>query len=148
MTAIVLRFLYLAIIALWVLAFSQAAVAAITIFDGPLWNGAFQHFNALRRIEAGQAGGIDFQFFHGLLVPYLHFPFYRLLGGGLFASEVVRFALNLVAFVVPFFLVFYYFYCFLTLTCRNYFADNLFRFVALDGRRLSWTTGSTSACVR
>src|SRR3954470_14162763 len=59
-------------------------------FFGPPIDGPFQLYNALRRIAAGQHGGVDFQFFHGLAIPYLHYPFFRLFGGGFTASEVSR----------------------------------------------------------
>lgn len=99
--------LWVAVIVLWVLAFLQGAVGQITTFDGPLYNGAFQHFNVLRRIAAGQTGGIDFQFFHGLGIPYLHYPLFRLFGGDLYASEATRYLINLAAYLLPYPVVFY-----------------------------------------
>jgi hypothetical protein len=59
-------------------------------FRGPAIDGPFQLYNSLRRIMAGQRAGVDFQFFHGLAMPYLHYPLFRLLGGGFFASEFTR----------------------------------------------------------
>jgi len=59
-------------------------------FLGPAIDGPFQLYNALRRIRAGQTGGIDFQFFHGLGIPFLHYIPYRLLGGTFVASELTR----------------------------------------------------------
>jgi hypothetical protein len=59
-------------------------------FNGSAIDGPFQLYNALRRIRAGQTGGVDFQFFHGLGIPYLHYPFFRLFGGTFQASEVTR----------------------------------------------------------
>lgn len=59
-------------------------------FDGSAIDGPFQLYNALRRITAGQTGGVDFQFFHGLLIPYLHYLPYRLFGGTFAASEITR----------------------------------------------------------
>ncbi|MFA6584805.1 MAG: hypothetical protein WCS77_10960, partial [Elusimicrobiaceae bacterium] len=53
-------------------------------------NGAFQLFNALRRLGAGQKPGVDFQFFHGLGTMYVHYPIFKLLGKDIFASEVSR----------------------------------------------------------
>jgi hypothetical protein len=108
MGPVLLRILYVAVIALWALAFLHGSVAPVTCFNGPLWDGAFQHYNALRRIEAGQTGGIDFQFYHGLGVPYLHYPLFRLLGGDLYASETTRYLVNLAAYLLPFPLVFYF----------------------------------------
>ncbi|MEO7084232.1 MAG: hypothetical protein ABI442_13980 [Gemmatimonadaceae bacterium] len=59
-------------------------------FIGPAIDGPFQLYNSLRRIWAGQTPGVDFQFFHGLGIPYLHYLPFRLLGGTFFASEIVR----------------------------------------------------------
>lgn len=57
-------------------------------------DGAFQHLNPMRRIAAGEVPGVDFQVFHGLVISYLHYPVYWLLGGTLFASEFSRFLIN------------------------------------------------------
>ena len=65
-------------------------LAAAFQFNGEPIDGPFQLYNALRRINAGQRGGVDFQFFHGLAIPYLHYPLFRLLGGGFTGSEVAR----------------------------------------------------------
>src|ERR1051326_355496 len=59
-------------------------------FLGPAIDGPFQLYNALRRIWVGQRGGADFQFFHGLAIPYLHYLQFRLLGGTFIASELAR----------------------------------------------------------
>jgi hypothetical protein len=59
-------------------------------FTGVAIDGPFQLLNALRRIDAGYRAGVDFQFFHGLGIPFLHYPFYRMLGGGLRGSELPR----------------------------------------------------------
>ena len=59
-------------------------------FIGPAIDGPFQLYNSLRRIMAGQKGGVDFQFFHGLGIPYLHYIPFRLLGGTFVASEMTR----------------------------------------------------------
>lgn len=68
-------------------------------FLGPAIDGPFQLYNALRRITVGQRPGVDFQFFHGVLIPYLHYPFFRLFGGGFTQSEVTRQVLS--AFLYP-----------------------------------------------
>lgn len=57
-------------------------------------DGAFQHLNPMRRIASGELPGVDFQVFHGLVISYLHYPLYWLLGGTLFASEFSRFLIN------------------------------------------------------
>jgi hypothetical protein len=68
-------------------------------FDGYPANGAFQLFNPIRRILAGQAAGKDFQFFHGIGVPYLHFPFFYLFGADFKASEEARYFVAPLCFV-------------------------------------------------
>ncbi len=77
-------FVYLCILTL--VASSETALH----FTGPAIDGPFQLYNALRRIAVGQRPGVDFQFFHGVLIPYLHYPFFRLLGGQFFDSEMTR----------------------------------------------------------
>ena len=69
-------------------------------------DGPFQLFNPLRRIAAGQTGGTDFQYFHGLALPYLHYPLYALLGRDFFASEVARYSVSQVAYLGAFLFVF------------------------------------------
>jgi hypothetical protein len=59
-------------------------------FLGPAIDGPFQLYNSLRRIWVGQRGGVDFQFFHGLGIPFLHYPMFRLFGGTFIASELTR----------------------------------------------------------
>jgi hypothetical protein len=73
----------------WLIALGAALESAYH-FAGPAIDGPFQLYNALRRIADGQRGGVDFQFFHGLGIPYLHYPVYRALGGTFFASEIAR----------------------------------------------------------
>ena len=72
-------------VALLVVAFETAMH-----FNGYAIDGPFQLYNALRRIQAGFRPGVDFQFFHGLGLPYIHYPIYRVLGGGLRGSELAR----------------------------------------------------------
>jgi hypothetical protein len=59
-------------------------------FDGVAIDGAFQVFNPLRRLAAGQTPGGDFQFFHGLGTLLVHYPLFALFGGDLHASELSR----------------------------------------------------------
>lgn len=59
-------------------------------FQGPAIDGPFQLYNALRRIWVGQQAGVDFQFFHGIGIPYVHYLQFRLLGGTFMASELTR----------------------------------------------------------
>lgn len=69
-------------------------------FLGPAIDGPFQLYNALRRIMVGQRPGVDFQFFHGVLIPYLHYPLFRMLGGGFSASEMSRQLLSTILYPV------------------------------------------------
>src|SRR3954463_14065106 len=59
-------------------------------FLGPAIDGPFQLYNSLRRIYVGQRPGVDWQFFHGVLIPYLPYPFFRLFGSNFIASETTR----------------------------------------------------------
>src|ERR1043166_3606961 len=59
-------------------------------FDVFPMDGTLRFYNPLRRISLGQRGGVDFQVFHGLALPYLFYPAYRLLGAGIFVAEMVR----------------------------------------------------------
>jgi predicted branched-subunit amino acid permease len=75
-------------------------------FSGVAIDGPFQLYDALRRIEAGFRPGVDFQFFHGLGLPYLYYWAYRLLGGELRGSELSRELLTVLSFPAIF-LVFF-----------------------------------------
>jgi hypothetical protein len=74
---------------LWLLMIVIGSETALH-FLGPAIDGPFQLYNSLRRIWVGQRGGVDFQFFHGLGIPYLHYPMFRLFGGTFVASELTR----------------------------------------------------------
>jgi hypothetical protein len=83
--------------AVWGVLFLVFAVASLVVgyetamhFAGVAIDGPFQLYNALRRIQAGFRPGVDFQFFHGLGVPYAHYWLYRMFGGGLRGSELAR----------------------------------------------------------
>jgi hypothetical protein len=69
-------------------------------FQGYAADGSFQVYNPLRRMAAGQVIGRDFQFFHGIGIPLLLFPFFKLLGANLFASEVTRWLVSAAAFFI------------------------------------------------
>lgn len=71
-------------------AFAVDALRDTIGFSGYPADGPFQLYNALRRLEAGQRVGRDFQFFHGPALPHLHRWAFRLLGGTLQASETTR----------------------------------------------------------
>jgi hypothetical protein len=78
-------------------------------FSGFAADGAFQLFNPLRRLAAGQFAGSDFNFFHGVGVPLLHFPLFYLFGHNFFASELVRWLISPLVFALTTFAFFYAF---------------------------------------
>lgn len=101
-------------LALWILAFALVCIGPLCVgletaihFDGPPIDGPFQLYNALRRIAAGQRVGVDFQFFHGAGVPYLHLVPFWIFGGGFFASEIARQVVSVVLFALTFVIVFF-----------------------------------------
>ncbi len=67
-----------------------ASIKFVSPYDGGIVDGPFQLYNWLRRLDAGQIPGRDFNVFHGIGIPYLHWPLYRLLGGDFLASELSR----------------------------------------------------------
>jgi hypothetical protein len=91
----------------WMLVSLVNALKAALWFDGFPDNGPFQVYDPLRRMAAGQHVGQDFQFFHGIGIPFLHYPIFKLFGGdSLVAAELSRqftsvllFSLTLWAFV-------------------------------------------------
>jgi len=65
-----------------------------TRFSGYALDGAFQLYNPLRRLAAGELPGRDFPFFHGVGMPWIHYPLFLLFGGNIFASEMARWLLS------------------------------------------------------
>ncbi len=55
----------------------------------------------------GQVIGRDFNFFHGVGVPFLHLPLYAIFGQGLFAEEISRWLMSPLLFITSLFAVFY-----------------------------------------
>lgn len=87
-------------LAAWLLASLLNALEAVFVFAGYPVNGPFQLYDPLRRIAAGQQAGESFQFFHGIGIPFLHYPLFRLFGGhSLTASELSRQLTSLLLFV-------------------------------------------------
>lgn len=84
----------------WIIVRLAGAVTLPLDFNGFPTDGAFQTFNPLRRIAAGQHGGVDFQFFHGLGVPYLLYPLYALFGKTLYSAEISREIISMFAFAL------------------------------------------------
>lgn len=70
------------------------ALRNATSFSGYALDGAFQLYNPLRRMAMGEIPGRDFPFFHGVGMPWLHYPFFVLLGSNIFASELTRWLLS------------------------------------------------------
>jgi hypothetical protein len=83
------------------------ALSAVVPFNGSPIDGPFQIFDPLRRIAAGQIPGVDFQFYHGILIPFIHYPVFALLGKTIFASEISRQIVSIFAFVGSLYLVFF-----------------------------------------
>lgn len=74
------------------------AVEAALHFSGSAIDGPFQLYNALRRIAAGMRPGVDFQFFHGVGVPYVHYWLFRLFGGQFHDAELSRQLVSAIVF--------------------------------------------------
>lgn len=94
LVALALAYLTLQLVAI----FFQALNHAIA-FNGYALDGAFQLYNPLRRMAVGQLPGKDFPFFHGIGMPWLHFPLFELLGRNIFASEFTRWLLSPLLFI-------------------------------------------------
>jgi hypothetical protein len=92
--------LFVGEIAMWFVDRMAGAITVPMTFNGFPADGPFQTFNPLRRIAAGQHGGVDFQFFHGLGLPYLLYPLYALGGKTIFSSELSRELLSVLAFAL------------------------------------------------
>ncbi|HYE71753.1 MAG TPA: hypothetical protein VEF04_00425, partial [Blastocatellia bacterium] len=89
-----------AFVLLWLVSYISLGLYEVLHFDGFPANGPFQLFNPLRRIADGQRAGVDFQFFHGIGVPFLHFPLFWLFGKTIFASELSRSFTSLICYLL------------------------------------------------
>lgn len=102
-------------------------------------NGTFQLYNPLRRMATGQVVGRDFPFFHGVGVPILHFPLFRVLGSGVFAAEVSKWLTSPLVFIVASFLFFLaYFRC----LKKSSIATAIFSILALQFIDIVWPGNS------
>lgn len=99
----------LLILVVYVLSSLWTALFNALAFNGFAADGAFQLYDPLRRLAAGQVIGRDFNFFHGIGVPLIHLPFFILLGQGLFGSELTRWVLSPLIFALVAFCFFYAF---------------------------------------
>jgi hypothetical protein len=103
---------------IWPLLFAFVALVPLTVaietamhFNGSAIDGPFQLYNAMRRIAAGFRPGVDFQFFHGFGVAYLHYPFFRLFGAGLRGSQIARELISAIAYPIVLVALFRTFVC-------------------------------------
>jgi hypothetical protein len=80
---------------------------AAAFFQGYAADGPFQLYNPLRRLDAGQLVGRDFQFFHGSGVPLLFYLPFKLLGSNIFASELSRWLVSVGLFLLSSFVFFW-----------------------------------------
>lgn len=89
-----------AALALFALPVLAQAIESAMHFAGSSIDGPFQLYNGLRRIAAGFTPGVDFQYFHGLGVPYVHYWLFRALGGQFHDSELARQLVSAIVFPV------------------------------------------------
>ena len=92
-----------ALLGMWCFQHIAQGVYEAAKFDGFIANGPFQLYNPLRRLAAGQIAGQDFQFFHGLGVPFLHYPLFALFGKTFYAAELSRQLTSLIFYLAPLF---------------------------------------------
>jgi hypothetical protein len=97
---------WIALSALFVVPGLILAAESALHFSGSALDGPFQLYNALRRIAAGFRPGIDFQFFHGIGVPYAHYWLFRALGGRFQDAEMARQLIAAVVFPASLFIFF------------------------------------------
>ena len=93
-------------------------------------NGTFQLYNPLRRLSAGQTIGLGFPFFHGIGLPLLHFPFFKILGSNVFAAETVKWLISPLLFLSSSFIFFYAFF--------GKFKESIISLALLTIAALSW----------
>jgi hypothetical protein len=74
----------------------HASHLATMPYDGP-----FQTLYSLRKLDAGYMSGRDFFFFHGNGIPYIHYPFFKLLGSNLFAFQAAESLVHIVCVLLP-----------------------------------------------
>jgi hypothetical protein len=85
----------------WLIFYLIHALNTALWFNGAPADGPFEVYNPLRRIEAGQTPGRDFIQYHGIGVPYLHYPLFALFGGKtLTASELSRQFTSILLFIL------------------------------------------------
>ncbi len=92
-----------ALLGLWCYQHVAVGVYEAAEFNGFIANGPFQLYNPLRRLAAGQMAGVDFQFFHGLGVPFVHYPLFALFGKTFYAAELSRQLTSLLGYLASLF---------------------------------------------
>ncbi len=133
-----------AIIVAWIAGRIANGGASIVSFDGREEDGVFQFYNALRRIAAGQTPGVDFQLFHGLGLPYLHYPMFVRIGQSLVGAEWVRVSVAAIVYPLSIFVLF-------TAYARRWSAALALTVVALAASRYVeplYTPGNSMLSVR
>lgn len=93
-----IKVLCLILVAVYFLGGGLNAYIGARIYDGRQYDGAFQLYFPLKRMDVGEWPGKDFFYFHGQLIPVLIYPLFKLFGGDFFASQ---FASKLVDLVIP-----------------------------------------------
>lgn len=94
-----------ALIALVAGMIATSADSAIHLNPIPM-DGTFHLFNPVRRMMLGQVGGIDYQNYHGIVLPYLYYPAFRLGGFTLFSLELTRNLYSTLALVIAYVVMF------------------------------------------
>ncbi len=94
-----INFSCLLVLAIYLIGGGLNAYIDAKIYDGPQYDGAFQLFFPLKRMEDGQWPGKDFFYFHGQLIPVLVYPIFKFLGGDFFASQL---ASKIIDLIIPF----------------------------------------------
>ncbi|MFC3608438.1 hypothetical protein [Stutzerimonas tarimensis] len=86
-----------AVVAYVLLGILNAYVSA-RIYNGSQYDGAFQLYFPLRRMDGGEWPGRDFFYFHGQLIPAIVYPLFKILGSDFFAAQL---AAKLVDLALP-----------------------------------------------
>lgn len=88
------------VILMYVLLGLLNAYVGARVYDGSQYDGAFQLFFPLKRMEAGEWPGKDFFYFHGQLIPWVVYPLFKGFGSDFFAAQLSG---KLIDLFIPFF---------------------------------------------
>lgn len=97
------RFLGIASLVIFTSMMGLVILQELLLFKSMPMDGAFQLYNPLQSLEAGQIIGRDFDFFHGIGTLYLHYPAFVAFGSDLWASEMSRKLMSPLAFLLCFY---------------------------------------------